>query len=103
MKSFDHLIPGKKVNLKKIDAASLKHVPDREEADAATEKAAARIGELQDVMYAEGRRSLLVVLQGMDASGKDGTVRRVFDDVNPTGIQVVSFKQPSSDEVRHDF
>ena len=46
---------------------------------------------------------MLVVLLGMDASGKDGTVRKVFDDVNPTGVQVVSFKQPTSEELRHDF
>jgi PPK2 family polyphosphate:nucleotide phosphotransferase len=103
MKSFDHLIPGKKVDLKKIDAASLEHVPERDEADAATAKAAVRIGELQDVMYAEGRRSLLIVLQGMDASGKDGTVRRVFDAVNPEGVSVTSFKTPTSLEARHDF
>jgi PPK2 family polyphosphate:nucleotide phosphotransferase len=105
LKDFEHLrvTPGKKVRLKEHRPDSLKHVPSREKADAATDKATARLGVLQYQLYAEGRRSLLVVLQGMDAAGKDGAVRKVFDDVNPTGVQVISFKQPSSEELRHDF
>ena len=100
---FLQVKPGKKLKLKDIATDSAKQVPDREKADEATKKATQRMGELQDRLYAEGRRSMLVVLQGMDASGKDGTVRKVFDDVNPTGVQVVSFKQPTSEELRHDF
>ena len=95
--------PGKKVHLKKHDPASTRHIPDREAAEKQTQEAANRIGRLQDLLYADGRRSLLVILQGMDASGKDGTVRRVFDSVNPTGITVTSFKTPSALEARHDF
>jgi len=95
--------PGKKVRLKKWDPASTKHTPERETADKHTQKAAERIGELQDVLYAEGRHSLLVILQGLDASGKDGTVRRVFDAVNPSGITITSFKTPTPLEARHDF
>ncbi|MGN6367100.1 MAG: PPK2 family polyphosphate kinase [Phycisphaerae bacterium] len=94
---------GKRLKLQDISSDTTKHVPDRENAEEATKKATQKLGELQDRLYAEGRRSLLVVLQGMDASGKDGTVRKVFDDVNPTGVQVVSFKQPTSEELRHDF
>ena len=95
--------PGHKVNLKKIDSSSTHGVPDREKAEAVTTAACARIAELQDLLYATGERSLLVILQGMDASGKDGTVRRVFDNVNPTGVVVTSFKAPTSLEAKHDF
>jgi len=104
-KDFDHLLvpPGKKVRLAHFPTDMTKHLPSREKADHATQKAVERLGELQDNLYAEGHRSLLVILQGMDASGKDGAVRKVFDAVNPTGVQVVSFKQPSAEELRHDF
>ncbi len=100
---FLQVKPGKKLKLKDVSTDSTRLVPDREKADEATKKATEKLGELQDRLYAEGRRSVLAVLQGMDASGKDGTVRKVFDDVNPTGVQVVSFKQPTSEELRHDF
>lgn len=105
LKDFDHLrvTPGKKCRLARFPTDTTKHVPDRDQADPATLKAAEKLGTLQDLLYAEGRRSLLVVLQGLDASGKDGAVRKVFDAVNPTGVQVVSFKQPSAEDLRHDF
>jgi PPK2 family polyphosphate:nucleotide phosphotransferase len=105
LKDFDHLcVPeGRKLQLADYSTDSTKHLPPRDKADPSTQKAAERLGELQDLLYAEGRRSLLVILQGMDASGKDGTVRKVFDAVNPTGVQVISFKEPSKEELRHDF
>lgn len=62
-----------------------------------------RLAELQDRLYAEGRRALLVVLQGLDASGKDGTIRHVMSGVNPQGVTVTAFKQPSGAELAHDF
>lgn len=62
-----------------------------------------KIGELQHKMYAEGKQSLLVILQGMDASGKDGTVKTVFADCNPTGIDTYAFKKPTEEEFAHDF
>jgi len=62
-----------------------------------------KLGKLQDRLYAERRWSVLVVLQGMDASGKDGVVQHVFAGVNPQGLDVRSFKQPSSEELAHDF
>lgn len=62
-----------------------------------------RIAELQYLLYAENRRSLLVVLQAMDAAGKDGVIRNVFSGVNPQGCSVTSFKQPSAEELDHDF
>jgi PPK2 family polyphosphate:nucleotide phosphotransferase len=103
LKDFDFLRvkPGKKVDLSEIKTDSTRGIPER--SDVVTEKCTQKLGELQETLYAEGRRSLLVILQGMDASGKDGAVRHVFDDVNPTGIEVVSFKQPTSEELRHDF
>jgi len=62
-----------------------------------------RIDALQYRLYAEDRRSLLLVLQGLDASGKDGVVRRVFEGVNPTGVTVTSFKAPVGSELQHDY
>ncbi len=59
--------------------------------------------ELQRRMYAEGERSLLIVFQAMDAGGKDGTIRKVFRGVNPQGVRVTSFKQPTDEELAHDF
>ncbi len=61
------------------------------------------ISSLQRVLYAHGRYALLLVFQGMDTSGKDGTIRHVMSGVNPQGCQVYSFKQPSSEELDHDF
>ncbi|MEO1262521.1 MAG: PPK2 family polyphosphate kinase [Bacteroidota bacterium] len=58
---------------------------------------------LQNVLYAEGKHPILIVLQGMDTSGKDGTIRNVFSCVNPMGCNVKSFKAPTPEELRHDF
>ena len=69
----------------------------------ATKKETERISELQRVLYADARFALLIVLQGRDASGKDGTIRRVFSAVNPQGCTVASFKEPTEIERRHDF
>ncbi|WP_439889793.1 polyphosphate kinase 2 family protein [Ralstonia sp. 25C] len=62
-----------------------------------------RLDTLQDVLYAEHRRKVLVVLQGMDTSGKDGTVRSVFREMDPLGLRVVSFKAPTPQELAHDY
>ena len=62
-----------------------------------------RLDDLQRVLYADDRHSLLLVFQAMDAAGKDGTIRAVLSGVNPAGCQVYSFKQPSSEELDHDF
>ena len=63
----------------------------------------ARLGDLQERLYAEGQRSLLIVLQAMDAGGKDGTIKHVFRGVNPQGTTVTSFKKPTEEELSHDF
>ena len=67
------------------------------------EKIVKKIGDLQHKLYAENKRSLLVVLQGMDASGKDGASKSVFANCNPSGIDAFSFKKPSEEEFAHDF
>jgi len=68
-----------------------------------TERQVARLSRLQERLYANGSRSLLIVLQGMDTSGKDGTIKNVMSGVNPQGCKVVSFKAPSNHELAHDF
>jgi PPK2 family polyphosphate:nucleotide phosphotransferase len=67
------------------------------------EQLADRLEALQEALYAHGRHRLLVVLQAMDAGGKDGVIRSVFEGVNPQGVRVQCFKQPSSVELAHDF
>jgi PPK2 family polyphosphate:nucleotide phosphotransferase len=67
------------------------------------EKLRVRIDELQNALYAESKRSLLVVLQARDAGGKDGTIRRVFSSVNPQGCSVTAFKAPTHVELAHDY
>jgi len=64
---------------------------------------ASEINTLQDILHAEGKRKVLLILQGMDACGKDGTVRHVFSECDPLGIRLASFKVPSSDELAHDY
>jgi PPK2 family polyphosphate:nucleotide phosphotransferase len=61
------------------------------------------LDELQNLLYAESKHALLVILQGMDASGKDGVIRNVFGSLNPQGVQVRSFKAPTAEELSHDF
>ena len=76
---------------------------DKEEGEKRLEHLVERIDALQYRLYAEDRHSVLLVLQGLDASGKDGVVRRVFDGVNPTGVSVTSFKAPVGAELQHDY
>ncbi|MFN7325983.1 MAG: PPK2 family polyphosphate kinase [Chitinophagales bacterium] len=68
-----------------------------------TTELVARLGALQHLMYAQGKYSMLVILQGMDGSGKDGAVRNVFTDCSITGLNLVSFKKPTEEEFAHDF
>lgn len=75
----------------------------KEQAKADAAKLIAKLDMLQERLYAEGERSLLIVLQGMDTSGKDGVISHVMSGVNPQGCKVVSFKTPSAEELGHDF
>src|SRR5215213_8653230 len=76
---------------------------DREDADAELASLVERIADLQMRLYAEDQRSVLFVLQGIDAAGKDSTVRHVFSGTNPQGVRVFTYKQPTPEEAAHDF
>lgn len=75
----------------------------RSDAEARRDELADELFRLQERLYAEGKQSLLVVLQARDAGGKDGTIKHVFRGVNPQGVRVTSFKQPTEHELAHDF
>lgn len=75
----------------------------KEKAKAVTAQLIGRLDELQERLYANGNRAMLIVLQGMDTSGKDGTIKSVMSGLNPQGCKVVAFKTPSSEELAHDF
>ncbi len=97
--------PGKRVDLDEIDTRGTPgwDAKDRAGAEARTLELNAELEELQEILWAQGTRRLLVVLQAMDAGGKDGTIRHVFDGVNPTGVRVASFKKPSPLELSRDY
>lgn len=96
--------PRKTVELAKIDPNSTAGAPgDQSTTEAATEDLRERLVDLQERLWAENKQSVLLVLQAMDAGGKDGTIRKVFSGVNPQGCFVHSFKEPSEDELDHDF
>ena len=95
--------PHKKVKLSDYDPDETPKFKSEAEADSAVDKQRAKLFELQQLMYAEDKHSLLVVLQGMDAGGKDGTIRHIFTGVNPQACQVASFKEPTEEELHHDY
>jgi PPK2 family polyphosphate:nucleotide phosphotransferase len=95
--------PGETIDLDRLDAGWKPKGMDRDEAEEEFAQLTSRLRELQHMMYAEDKRSLLVVLQGRDAAGKDGTIRHVFGPMNPQGCKVTSFKVPSKLEASHDF
>ena len=76
---------------------------DKKETKEQTEKLLKELNQLQSLLYAEGKHAVLVILQGMDASGKDGAIKKVLGQINPQGVVVTSFKTPSEDELKHDF
>ena len=95
---------GARVSLARVDTRATGGAPgDKTRTQRASDTLRARLIELQARLYAEHRRSLLVVLQAMDTGGKDGTIRNVFAGVNPQGVQVTSFKRPTDEELAHDF
>jgi PPK2 family polyphosphate:nucleotide phosphotransferase len=95
--------PGEKIRLASLDPNASEHYRKKKHVEAELEKHRNRIQKLQERLYAENQRSLLIVLQAMDTGGKDGTIKHVFSGVNPQGCQVWSFKQPSQEEANHDF
>lgn len=95
--------PGAKSPLKRCDTVCNHLFPDREAAEASLKEDAKAIDALQDKLWAERTRSLLVVLQGIDTSGKDGTVRGVFGECGPLGVFVTPFGRPTDEELAHDY
>jgi len=95
--------PSAKVRLSKTDASYTGKHETHEKALPEIQKHVERIDKLQYLLYADGNQSLLVVLQALDAAGKDGTIRHVFSGMNPQGTFVFGFKQPSKEEAAHDF
>jgi len=101
---FRHqLEPGKTVRLSDISPNGKDYHDDRERAEREFEKLRLQLVELQRRLYAEGKQKLLVILQAMDAGGKDSTIRKVFEGVNPQGVRVTSFKVPTHKELAHDY
>jgi len=95
--------PGTKAHLAHRDPGDDLGLKSKEHAYARLDELRVRLETLQQRLFAEGRHSVLLVLQGLDASGKDGLVRRVFEGVNPQSCRVASFKTPISTEVTHDY
>jgi PPK2 family polyphosphate:nucleotide phosphotransferase len=95
--------PDEQFSLDEHDPADTDGLAGPEEVAREYEEVQRRIVDLQERLYAEEERSLLVVLQGIDAAGKDGAVKHVLRGTNPTGVRVYSFKEPSSEELAHDF
>ncbi len=91
-----------KVELKKIDTRAPKDL-DKKELKEKTEKILVELDELQNLLFAEGKHSILIVIQGMDGSGKDGVIRNVLGNMNPQGVTVKSYKAPTPEELSHDF
>jgi PPK2 family polyphosphate:nucleotide phosphotransferase len=94
---------GKKLNLKDHQTDFTGDYTEKKEAKEDLEKNVERLAELQDVLYAQNTQSLLIIFQAMDAAGKDGAIKHVMSGLNPQGCQVFSFKQPSTEELDHDF
>jgi len=95
--------PGTKVKLSDVDPGDTAGMKGKEDALEVVERNGPKLEELHALLGAENKRSLLIVLQGMDTSGKDGTIRHVMNGVNPQGCDVTSFKVPSAEELDHDF
>lgn len=95
--------PGKPAGLAARPTRHPELFTDKKDARASLEADAAAIDALQDMLYANGDRALLLVLQGLDTAGKSGTIRRVFADTSPLGLQVHAFKAPSRTELAYDY
>jgi PPK2 family polyphosphate:nucleotide phosphotransferase len=91
-----------KINLSEISTDAPEGV-DKKVTKAVTKEIVEELDELQNLLYAEHKHSILIVLQGMDASGKDGLIRKVLGNMNPQGVDVQSFKAPTEEETNHDF
>ena len=96
--------PGARLDLAKFDPGSTAAFKgSKKKAEERLGELSARLDELQEALWAEHKHKVLIVLQGMDTSGKDGTISHVFEGVNPLGVRVASFKAPTLEELDHDF
>ena len=95
--------PGTTVDLSAWDTAETGEFTSPKQGEKALKKYRKRLRKLQDRFYAWDKRAMLIVLQGMDTAGKDGTIKHVMRGVNPQGVMVTSFKQPTPEELAHDF
>ena len=95
--------PDQKIKLSDYDPEDTGFLKSKEEANLILQKNLEKMAKLQYQLYAENKRSLLIVFQAMDAGGKDGTIRSVMSGLNPQGCRVTSFKAPSSEELDHDY
>ena len=104
MKTENFLVrEGTRINLTTHKTDFTDDYQDKEEAKADLQKNVARLAELQDTLYAQNVHALLIIFQAIDAAGKDSAIKHVLSGVNPQGCQVFSFKQPSTEELEHDF
>ena len=94
---------GSEFRLKDFDPADTLGLKSKEHANERLERGIARLAELQEMLYAQDRWGILLILQAMDAAGKDSTIKHVMSGVNPQGCQVISFKAPSEEDLQHDF
>ena len=95
--------PGQRIRLREFDPDDVHLAPQKEAAKEKSAKLQERLAELQELVYAGHEKKVLILLQGMDASGKDGTIRHVMGGFNPQGTRVVSFGQPEKRELDHDY
>jgi PPK2 family polyphosphate:nucleotide phosphotransferase len=95
--------PSKKIRLKDWDPSEDSQFPEKDQAGEELDRLVSRLESFQEVLYAERKHALLIILQGMDTSGKDGTVSHIFGGIDPLGVRVVSFKAPTALELDHDF
>src|SRR6266550_4478793 len=91
-----------KIQLSQIDTNAPKDF-DKKEIKEKTQAILSELDELQNLLFAESKHAVLIILQGMDGSGKDGVIKNVFTSMNPQGVNVKSFKVPTEEEVSHDF
>jgi PPK2 family polyphosphate:nucleotide phosphotransferase len=105
LEAVDHryLISEASFQIAKAPTRPPKSAPGKRELEARLAEKVAELGALQEILYAHDKHSILLIFQAMDAAGKDGTIGAVFSGVNPAGCQVYSFKQPSPEELEHDF
>jgi PPK2 family polyphosphate:nucleotide phosphotransferase len=98
-----HVKPGKKVKLKEFSTKYEGKILNKQDAELMLEVGRKHLAEVQDKLYAHNRYSVLIILQAMDAAGKDGAVKHIMSGFNPLGVKVYSFKAPNSTELDHDY